>query len=47
MAIVLPVIDGKIMFVVAIAVGTLVTALLMNAVKAFTNKPIPAEVEPA
>lgn len=44
--IVLPVVDQKLMFVVAIVVGTLVTALLMNAVKAMTNKPIPAESVP-
>ncbi|MFT3786478.1 MAG: PTS fructose transporter subunit IIC [Tepidisphaeraceae bacterium] len=36
--IVLPVVDNRIMFVIAIAVGTVVTAVLMNAVKAFTTK---------
>lgn len=41
--IVLPVIDNRIMFIVAIVVGTVVTALLMNAVKAFTTKPAPSE----
>jgi len=40
--IVLPVVAGKIMFVIAILVGTIVTALTINMVKQFTEKPTPA-----
>jgi fructose-specific phosphotransferase system IIC component len=39
--IVLPVIDNKLLYILAIVVGTLVTALLINAIKAFTAKPLP------
>jgi PTS system fructose-specific IIC component len=41
--IVIPVIDNRLMFIVAIVTGTLVTALLMNGVKKFTTKPIVAD----
>ena len=40
--IVLPVVDGKIMFVIAIVIGSLVTALTINLVKQFTEKSPPA-----
>jgi PTS system fructose-specific IIC component len=43
--IVLPVVEGRIMYVVAIIAGTLVTALAINAVKAFWKAPV--EGEPA
>ncbi len=45
--IVLPVIDNKLMFVVAIVAGTVVTAVLMNAVKTLTNKRLPVEAQAA
>ncbi len=41
--IVLPVVDNRLMFIVAITVGVVVTALLINGVKAFTSKPVLAE----
>jgi len=40
--IVLPVVDGKIMYVVAILAGAATTALTINSVKRFTEKPVPA-----
>ena len=40
--IVLPVVEGKLMFVVAIVVGSLVTALTINFVKRVTEKPASA-----
>jgi len=40
--IVLPVVDGRLMYVVAIVVGTLVTALTINFVKKLTEKPASA-----
>lgn len=48
--IVLPVVDQRLMYVVAIVAGTLVTALAANAVKRFARKPVEpstAAVEPA
>jgi fructose-specific PTS system IIC-like component len=36
--IVLPVVDGRLMYVVAIIVGALTTAIAINAVKKFTEK---------
>ena len=38
--IVLPVVDQKIMFVIAIVSGAVVTAITMNLVKKFTEKPV-------
>lgn len=40
--IVLPVIDGRLMYVVAIVVGAVTTALTINSIKRFTEKPAPA-----
>jgi fructose-specific phosphotransferase system IIC component len=40
--IVLPVVDGKLMYVVAIVAGAATTALTINSVKSFTEKPVPA-----
>jgi len=39
--IVLPLVKGKLMFVVAIVVGSLVTAFTINFIKRFTEKPVP------
>lgn len=44
--IVLPVIDHRLMFVIAILAGTLITAIAINTLKAFT-RPRPAEAESA
>lgn len=40
--IVLPVVDGKLMYVVAILAGAATTAFTINSVKSFTEKPVPA-----
>ena len=40
--IVLPVIDGRMMYIVAILAGAVTTALTINSVKRFTEKPVPA-----
>lgn len=40
--IVLPVVDNRLMFIVAIIAGTVVTALCINSLKRFTEKPAPA-----
>lgn len=45
--IVLPVVDGRMMYVVAIVVGTIVTALLINALKMLTRPKNEAAVESA
>jgi len=42
--IVLPVIDGRLMYIVAIVAGAVTTALTINSVKRFTEKPAPAPV---
>lgn len=39
--IVLPVVDGKLMYVVAIVAGAATTAFTINSVKSFTEKPVP------
>ena len=39
--IVLPVVDGKLMYVIAIIAGAATTALTINSVKSFTEKPVP------
>jgi fructose-specific phosphotransferase system IIC component len=39
----LPVVDGRIMYVIAIIVGALTTAIVINAVKKFTEKTAAAE----
>lgn len=44
--IVLPVVDGKLMYVVAIVVGAVTTALAINTVKKFTEKTSVPEEEP-
>lgn len=41
--IVLPVVDGRLMYVVAIVVGSLATAVAINSVKKFTEKPSAVE----
>lgn len=41
--IVLPVVQNRVMYVVAIVVGTVVTALAINAIKILTEKPTPAK----
>lgn len=41
--IVLPVVDGRLMYVVAIVVGAVTTAVAINSVKKFTEKPIAGE----
>jgi fructose-specific phosphotransferase system IIC component len=43
--IVLPVVEGKLMYVVAIVVGTVVTAIAVNAVKTVTGGRAAAEPE--
>lgn len=40
--IVLPVVDGKLMYIVAIVAGAATTAFTINSVKGFTEKPAPA-----
>ncbi len=40
--IVLPVVDGRLMYIVAIIAGAVTTALTINSVKRFTEKPVPA-----
>lgn len=42
--IVLPVVDGKLMYVIAIIVGTVVTALLINGLKAWANNKQPEKI---
>ena len=39
--IVLPVVDNRLMYVIAIVVGTIVTAVAINAVKIMTNRKVP------
>jgi fructose-specific phosphotransferase system IIC component len=41
--IVLPVVDGRIMYVIAILAGMLTTAVAINSVKKFTEKASPVE----
>ncbi|MFH1419555.1 MAG: fructose-specific PTS transporter subunit EIIC [Planctomycetota bacterium] len=43
--IVLPVVDQRIMYVIAIVAGTIVTAVLINTVKSLTRKPAPKTTE--
>jgi fructose-specific phosphotransferase system IIC component len=43
--IVLPVVDGRLMYVVAILIGTLTTALTINFVKRLTEEPAPASTK--
>jgi len=38
----LPVIDNRLMFVIAIVTGAVVTALSINSLKRFTEKPVTA-----
>jgi len=44
--IVLPVVDNRLMFIIAILVGTLVTAFLINTIKRYTEPPKLLEPEP-